>query len=369
MTIPLARRNLLYERGKLILSVLGIAASLTLMMLLFGFQNGLFAAASAYVESTGADLLVTQSGAQGVFAASTIPAAVHDTLASTSGAVDIEHALVNGIIFTRGNFRMPVTLAGYDPKTGVGGPWKLGAGRGVQTDDEAVLDTWLAQRAGVGLNDSVNILGKRFQVVGLARETSSFIGAYIFISRSAAEQAMQRPGSASFYMLRLPKGADVQTVAKAIETQVQGVETMTPAENVSLYWKLLGSVLNAPINMMLLIGVFTGTAVMALTAYTAIVDRMREYGVMKAVGADRNWLRRQIISETLYRAVLGFVVGVGLAYAAAQLIMALFPQFTIIIRPEVVALTGVLTLAMTLSASLLPLRRIAALDPAMVFKA
>jgi len=369
MSVPVARRNLLHERGKLILGVLGVAASLTLIVLLVGFRNGIYSSLSAYIDNMGVDLIVAQSGAQGGFSSSAIPAAIHDVLASTSDVVETEHVLLADLIFTYGNFKTPVAFVGYNTETGIGGPWNLSAGRDVEADDEIVLDTWLARRAGINLGSEVDVLGRSFRVVGLSRETSSWLGTYIFVSRNAAEAALQLPGTASFYLLRLPDGADVAAVREAVERSVDGVEVMTPAEKATITWKLLATILNAPINMMILIGIVTGVAVMGLTVYTAVMDRMREYGVLKAVGANGNWLRRLVITETLYLAMLGFALGTVLSYLTGQLIMAVFPQFTVIIRLETLALIGLVTLGMTVLAALLPIRRIAAIDPAIVFKA
>lgn len=369
MSVPLARRNLWHERGKLLLSVLGVAASLTMVMLLFGFRNGLFAAASAYIDHMDADLIVMQSGSQGALSASALPAAIHDTLGATSGVVEAEHALVSPFIFTYGNVKWATTLVGYNPDTGIGGPWDLSEGRAVEGDEEIVLDTWLARRIGVGIGDEVEVLGRKFRIVGLSRGTYSWLGAYVFVSRRAAEEVLQLPGIASFYVVRLPGGADAAEVAETIEAQVSGIETMTPAEWTQLSWRLLGSTLNTPINTILVIGIATGVAVMGLTAYTAVIDRMREYGVLKAVGASVNWLRRLIITETLYRALLGFLLGTGLSYLTAKLIMEVFPQFLLVMRLDTILAAGVVTVVMTVLAALLPLRRVAMIDPVLVFKA
>ena len=369
MTVPLARRNLLHQRGKLLLSALGIAAALTLVLLLFGFRAGMFSAISAYIDRSGADLIVAQAQGQGSLGASRIPAAIHSALASSLQAVDLDHVLLADVIFTQNGFKTPISLVGYNTETGIGGPWSLGEGRPVGAENEIVLDTWLARRAQLRVEDTVEILGQTFQIVGLSRETSSWLGSYIFISREAAEDLLDLPGMASFYLLRLPENADIAATAESIGRQIDGVDVLTPAERASLSWKLLGSVLNAPVNLMLLIGVLTGVAVMALTAYTGVIDRIREFGVLRAVGASQGWLRRLALTETVVRALLGFVLGTVMSYVAAAVIMQVFPQFLITISAEIVALAAVMTLGMALVASWLPLRRIAAIDPAIVFKA
>lgn len=370
MSVPLARRNLLHEKGKLVLSVSGVAAALALIAILMGFRDGLYATLTAYVDNMGTDLVVAQSGVKGLFSSnSAIPVAIHDEIVSASGAVEAGHVLIADVIFIHGEAKTPVLLVGYNPETGMGGPWNLGEGRAVRGDDEIVLDTWLARRGGIGVGDQVKVLGRRFTVVGLTRETASWMSPYIFVSQNAAEETLQLPGIASFYLLRLPSGADVAVAVEAIETQVAGVEALTPAEMAAADREILAAVMDTPLNVMLFISVVIGVAVMGLTAYTAIVDRMREYGVLKAIGAGGGWLGRLVVLETLYSAAVGFALGSGLSYFVAALIMRLWPQFTIVIRPATLAGAGLAALVMTVFAAMLPIRRVAAIDPAVVFKA
>lgn len=370
MSVPLARRNLLYEKGKLVLSVAGVAAALTLIVLLMGFREGMYATLTAYVDNAGADLMVAQSGVKGLFSSnSALPVAIHDDLVSVSGAVEAGHIIVADVIFSQGSNKTPVVLVGYNIETGVGGPWNVGEGRPVRADSEVLLDTWLAQQNGIAVGDEVEILGRTFTVVGLTRETASWMSPYIFVSQTTAEEALQLRGVASFYLLRLPAGTDTTATAEAIEAQVAGVEALTPAEIAAADREVLAAMMDTPINVMLVIGAVIGIAVMGLTAYTAVADRVREYGVLKAIGASKGRLNRLVVLETLYRAVLGFILGTGLSYFTAELIMRLWPQFTIVIRPTAVAGTGLATLVMTVVAALLPIRRVAAIDPAVVFKA
>ena len=135
MSVPLARRNLLYEKDRLALSVAGIAAALALILLLLGFRAGLYATLTALVDNLGADLIIAQSGVQGLFASdSTIPLRLHDELVQAAGAVEAGHILVADIIFTAGDTKTPVLLVGYDPDTPFGAPWNIGAGRALAAD-------------------------------------------------------------------------------------------------------------------------------------------------------------------------------------------------------------------------------------------
>jgi putative ABC transport system permease protein len=108
--------------------------------------------------------------------------------------------------------------------------------------------------------------------------------------------------------------------------------------------------------------------VIGLTSYTAVTDHMREYGVLKAVGASGMRLNRLVASETLYRTALGYVLGIGLSYLAAYLIMARWPQFNILIQPQNIARAALIALVMSLVSALFPIRRLNRIDPLVVFK-
>ncbi|GAB4528522.1 MAG: ABC transporter permease [Anaerolineales bacterium] len=369
MSVPTARRNLLHRKGQMLLSVFGIAAALALILLLLGFRAGLYATLTAFVDNLGADLIVAQSGVQGMFSSnSALPMALHQQAARISGAQEAGHILMADIIFSWNETSTPVLLVGYDPHSVFGSPWKLGAGRNVQADDEIALDAWLAQRAGIALGDTISVLGRDFTVVGLTRETSSWMSPYIFITLDAAEQTLGLTGLVSYHLLRLPPETDLPAVAADLEAALPGVSVLTPEQIASADRRVLANVMDSPINVMLVIGVIIGVAVTGLTAYTAVTDRKREYGVLKAIGADTRSLAGLVIQETLYRVALGFLLGSGLAYASAALIMATWPQFNVLITPRDVLMAGALALGMSVLAALLPIQRINQIDPVLVFK-
>lgn len=140
MSVPLARRNLFHEKGKLTMSVAGVAASLTLILILLGFREGLYATLTAFVDNIGADLIIAQSGAQGMFSSqSAIPLDIHDQAAAAAIASEAGHIIIADIIFNRGDTKTPVLMVGYDPGTPFGSPWNIGQGRTVEADDEILM--------------------------------------------------------------------------------------------------------------------------------------------------------------------------------------------------------------------------------------
>lgn len=367
MSIPLARKQLWHNKDKLILHVMGIAATIALIILLFGLREGMYTSVTAYIRNVDVDLVIVQTGNRELLtASSSLPASDHSEIERISDA-ETAHVLIGDIIFTHAEHKTPVLLIGYNLQKGTGGPWNIADGRAVERDGEMLLDIWLANRSDIEVGDEIVVLGDTFRIVGLTRETSSWMSPYVFVSQSDAERLLQLPGGASFYLLRLNDSADLEATRSAIEASIEGVEVLEPEAVAAADRKILSTVFETPITVIITIGFGIGVLVMGLIVHIGIHEQMQEYGVLKAVGASGPWLRRLVFTETLYRAGLGFLIGVGLAYGVGQLIMRFLPQFTIAIRPESVGIVATATLMMAVLATVLPLRNVLRLDPNVVF--
>jgi putative ABC transport system permease protein len=108
--------------------------------------------------------------------------------------------------------------------------------------------------------------------------------------------------------------------------------------------------------------------VVGLVIYTATVERQREYGVLKAIGARNGVLYRVVVVQALIASVAGAVLGVALAVAAGRLITALRPQFLVAYDVNAVGRVLLAGLVMAVLAALAPVRVIAGLAPADVFR-
>ncbi len=123
------------------------------------------------------------------------------------------------------------------------------------------------------------------------------------------------------------------------------------------------------LGVLLVIGFFIGVAVIGLTIYSAVLEHRREYGVLKAVGARTRQMLVVVAVQAIFSALAGYAVGVGVSMLAAMGAEEWVPQFITSITVRDLALVGIAALLMGLIAALVPLRSIAQVDPAVVFRA
>jgi len=147
-----------------------------------------------------------------------------------------------------------------------------------------------------------------------------------------------------------------------------GIEVLLKGQVAANDSRLYARLFSAPVRLMSGIAFLVGTLVVGLVIYTATVERQREYGVLKAIGARNGMLYRVVGTQALIAAVAGVVLGVLLAYGASELIMTLRPQFLVVLEPAEVLWVGAIGLSMALAAALLPARVLAGLAPAEVFR-
>jgi putative ABC transport system permease protein len=109
--------------------------------------------------------------------------------------------------------------------------------------------------------------------------------------------------------------------------------------------------------------------VVGITIYTATVERVQEYGVLKAIGASAGQLFRIVLAQSAIVGVTGFAIGVPLTVGVNRLAERYVPEFVTLVLAGDVAAVFVAAVGMALLASLIPVRRLAGIDPASVFRA
>jgi putative ABC transport system permease protein len=286
--------------------------------------------------------------------------------AARSRGATVAPILSQFVILDLHDKKQPVYLVGYDPTSG-GGPWRLAAGHAPQNNYQVVFDRILAQRHGIALGDTVEIMDRTFTIAGLSEETTSWMTSFIFIRKTAAEALWRTPGGISFLLVTPPARMTPQALRDRL-TDLPGADALLKRDMIANDARLFARFFSAPLQLMIAIAFLVGTLIVGMVIYSATVERQREYGVLKAIGARNGVLYRTVVMQALVVASVGALVGIGFAAGIAQLIMVLRPQFLIVLEPSTVAWSLLAGLLMALLAAFVPVRAIASLAPAEIFR-
>lgn len=364
--VPVGRRFLFADRRRATLTVLGVAASLLLVLVLGGIFAGAVDRVTHYIRTSPADVFISQAGVRTMhMSASTVPADTPDRVAQVPGV-----AWATPIAFASGSVAGPQGrqlsyLIGYDTRTGRGGPTDLVQGRAPGAG-EAVLDEQAADQLGIDLGDRFTVMGMPVRAVGFSTGGTSITNTTVFVA--LAEFARIHDDRVSYVLAGLDAGADPDIVADRIRAEVPGVAVQSREQFADSEARIVTDMSADLLRLMSTIGLVIALAVIALGLMTATLNRLRDFAVLKALGARTPRLVSAVAMQVLLTVVLASTVATTAALALAWLLPLAAPTVQISITAAAVAQTTTTALVVGLIAALWPLRRIAALDAATAFR-
>lgn len=365
--IPIARRQLLAEPAKLVVTVVAVAAAVALVLLLGGLQRGLGEQVTTYLDHQ-PPVLVGQAGARDFLSQTSVLSS--DTLsqiAGVAGVVDAAPVTEGYAMLSLHGKRVLTLLIGSDPGRR-GGPWQLSEGRRPASLNELALDRVLASEHGLTIGSTLRFRGADLRIVGLSSGTSGFMTPLAFSTRETANALNELPDTATFLLVTPEHSIVPAALARRIEARVPGVSASLGDRLAANDRDLFVGAFSGPLRAMVLIAAAVAVLVIAITIYTSTRDRSREYATLKAVGLGRGALLRLVAAQAGAIAVAGTALGVVLAAAASRGVAELAPKYLIVVTSSDIARVGVAALLFALVAGLVPARYLANLDPATAFR-
>ncbi|MBI2957456.1 MAG: ABC transporter permease [Chloroflexi bacterium] len=367
--VNIARHNLFADKGRLFISVGGVAFAVLLISILVGLYQGWSRAVTLYVHSAGADVWVRQYGTADMFhSTSFMPASTADRIRQLPGVKQATPFLGRTANLTVGTKQVMAYLVGYDSNDGLGGPVRMSSGSAAVRPGEVIVDRSLASSNDVKLGQTVQVLGKPLKVVGISDGGNMMIYSFAFIAREDAEDLLRLKGVANFYLLKVESPPQRNDVIQSVNLQVAGADALSVEDFAEVNRGFIDGTFLPIIMVLIFIGFGVGVAVIGLTIYAATMEKSREFGVLKAMGATNGMLYRVVLQQALVAAVLGYVLGALLTIAVAATAGRASPMFVISLTPAAMAGISAVAILMSLAASFVPVNRLVRIDPAIVFR-
>ena len=372
----LAIRQILYNRVRSSLTLLAISAAIVVILVLRGFEQGLYEQSKNAVLNRGGELILTQSGISNFLAVrSSIPQLARARVEEIDG-VKIAHPMTGlWVIYGPEGNKFPLFLLVYDT---LGGATSLVEGRNIQNGREIIVDRGLSKRFGLKLNDSLVISDFEFQIVGITNGSSALFSTFAYVNYDGLIDLFLESEIApdistfpllSFLLVELSDNADLDAVINNIELNVPSVDVFTPqqlaANDVKLGEELFGSIIGVLVTLSYIIGLL----VIGLIIYSDVSSRQRSFGVMKALGFRMSHIVKQVSLQTGILVIIAFPLGVLFAYLLAEFIEWNMPVYQVyILEPHGLLRAALGIMVITFIGSLLPLRIISRSDPMLAFQ-
>jgi putative ABC transport system permease protein len=367
--IRLAYRNLFQNKVRLVASVGGIALALMLILALDAIFTGVEKQITAYIDHSGADLFVSQEGVRNMhMASSSLPSSMKEKIAAEDGVRSVVPILYLTNMVVVGDQRNLAYIIGVPDGAKYGSASNVSSGAAVPDRGETIIDRRVAEKSDVGLGDKVKILGRSFKIAGLSEGTASLINSVAFINLSDFQEIRGGQNTVSFFLVQVQPGITSETVAARLEKDLGNATVLTRTAFSSNERQVVRDMSTDIITIMNLVGFLIGLAVMSLTVYTAALSRQKEYGVLKAIGARNSALYESVIVQSILSVILGLVVGIAFTELVALVTPRLGIGLTLILSPSSLFKAAAVSFVIAALSAVLPVRQIAQLDPALVFR-
>jgi putative ABC transport system permease protein len=227
---------------------------------------------------------------------------------------------------------------------------------------DVIVDDYFAGLKHAKVGDSIEILSHQFRICGIVEHGK---GARKFMPIATMQDLIGAPGHASVFYIKLDDPRNVDAVVDEIR-QVPGMENYS-VRSMQEYLSMMTPE-NLPgfstaIRIVIAISMIIGFLVIFQSMYTAVMERTREIGILKALGASKFYIVSAVLRESALLAIAGIVVGTIVSFVTRHIILIELPTQRLfwsngwVVRATVLALVG------ALAGALYPAYKAAQKDP------
>jgi putative ABC transport system permease protein len=336
--------NLAYRPLRSLISIVAVAVEVTLILLIVGLATGILNDSRKRQQGTGADVIVRPPGSSNIigFTGAPVSIKVADLLRKQPHVEAVSPVTVQFIAGGNVEIIYGIDLPSFEA---VGGPFHYLEGGPFEGPDSMLVDDYFASGSKVQAGATIEILNHQFRVSGIVENGR---GARRFIPIKTMQALIAAENKASLFYVKLDDPANADAVARQIK-QIPGMESysvMSMRELLSLMTTDKFPGLSAFIKVVVGIAVVIGFIVIFQSMYTAVMERTREIGILKSLGASKLYIVRVILRETLLLAIAGIVVGILISFAALPVLGYKFPTLRVeitsgwLLRATVIAIIG-----------------------------
>lgn len=352
--------NMLHRPARTIVSVLGIAVGVLLIVFTVGLSNGTMRERSKRESNVGAEIFFRASGSLGLSGTESfrLPIELKGEIKKIEGVSTVVSLgqntvsakdtntgsrLIDGVDFTE-----------YSSVVGL----KVIQGHALGTaGDEAMIDTGFARQKKYKVGDKLDLYEREFTIVGTYEPAA---GARVKVPLATMQQQLGGEGKVTAFLVKIDQGLDPKTVAERLSQRFPDNQILLTSELEELYMQGFPA-MNVFLNVFIGVAAVISALVILLTMYTTVTERTRQIGIMKSLGMSNPAIAWTIAQEALLLSFLGVVTGIILTFVVRALLTRV-TTLEVEMSPPVLGIVLVVGLIGGAIGSLYPAMRAARLD-------
>jgi putative ABC transport system permease protein len=353
--------NLVHRPFRTLISVVAVAVEVTLILLIVGIMLGMLNDSKNRQAGIGADIMVQPPGSSLLMGVSGAPVSVKvaDKLRTLPHVVAVAPVVTQ--LTTSGTVEVldGIDLPSFDA---VSGGFHYLSGGPFQGPYDMIVDDLEAGSKHRKVDDTVEMLNHQFRICGIVEHGK---GARKFVPVSTLQDLIGAVGKASIFYVKLDNPNNADEVVRLIKSipgmQQYGVHSLK--EYLSLMTSASIPGLTTVINVVIGIAMIIGFIVIFQAMYTAVMERTREIGILKSLGAGKLYIVNVVLRETVLIAIGGIVLGIILSYSARIGLRTKFQTLPVLITQAWLLKASVIALVGSLLGAFYPAIKAAQKDP------
>jgi putative ABC transport system permease protein len=374
MIFKLAFRNLVHDRIRLTVTLVGILFSIVLVAVQLGLYLGARKMIVGMIDNAKADIWITSYGAKSFEEAGLLTGRERYAALSTPGVSSVVPVISS---FTE--WRKPaggatlIVLVGTDPADGALVPWNVidGHAQDLALPDAVAADrTYLRDLGIVRVGDTAQIESGKVKLAAMTSGIRSFTMApYVFTTLNRSRSLLGIPqDNATFLLVKAADATDVPELQKRLSARLPGADVLTKAQFLgrSLDHWLFATGAGVALIGGAILGLIVGTVIVAQTLYSSTKDHLNEFATLRALGSSSGYIHKVILWQAGLSALLGYAIGM-----VVSLVIVHFSESTalpIVMTPWLAAALLALTVFMCAISAVSAIMKVTRIDPAMVFQ-
>ena len=314
--------NLKLRPTRTVVSVLAVALGVVLILVSVGLSYGQLNDFSARMRASG-DVMVQPSDGSLLAAinSGTISVRIGEKIAEVEGVAAVTPVLTK---FLGGEFHL---IYGIEENTfrDVSRGFRIVKGQLFGDLDEVLIDTLYSESKNLDLGDRLELLGTSFRVIGIFE---AGVAARVLMPLQTLQNLNGTPGKATMFFVRASDGTTDQIVADRLQERLKGYKITRTSE----LQKLMATntpVLRPFITAMVSLSALISFMMILLAMYSTIMERTREIGILKSLGASKGFIIGLILKESLVICGIGVGAGFLLTWLAIHVILSVAPNLPV----------------------------------------
>ncbi len=277
----LIARNLMHRPLRTLIGAMGIAVEVALVVIIVGLTSGLLTETAKRIEGIGADIMLQPSNASYLLAlgGAPMPIKIGDKLAEMKYVQSVAPVLFQ---FNTSGVEI---VYGIDPESfrAVSGGFVFLQGHDLEGSDDILVDDIAAKVKKIQAGETYRIFEHDWHVAGIVEHGK---GSRLFVPLTTLQELVGARDKASVFFLKCTRPEHTEDVMEKMHHDFSGYTVRPLKDLMSMYTSTNIPGLQSFINAMILLAVTIGLLVIFLTMYTTVIERTKDIGVLKSLGAN-----------------------------------------------------------------------------------